>query len=354
LSKADAAEAARLLWEDHAAWIRQSRAEEMEQRALTVDGKTLKFHYTLFGDTPQDGRSLYISLHGGGNARPAVNDRQWRNQQTLYELSEGVYLAPRAPTNTWNLWHEPHIDSMFDRLIANLVVFEDVNPNRVYVLGYSAGGDGVYQLAPRMADRWAAAAMMAGHPNETSPLGLRNIGFALHVGANDSAYNRNEVAREWELQLAELHEQDPEGYRHQVGIHEGKGHWMDREDAVAVPWMASFVRDLRPKRIVWRQDDVTQSRFYWLAVDDEYRQGGTLVRADLAGQTVDIHSDQLDAVTVLLDDQMLDLDWPVSIRVNGHERFSGRVDRTVQGLAQSLDERSDPTALFSARVSVER
>ena len=61
-------------------------------------------------------------------------------------------------------------------------------------MGYSAGGDGVYQLAPRMADRLAVASMMAGHPNDASPLGLRNIGFAIHVGALDSGYNRNKVA----------------------------------------------------------------------------------------------------------------------------------------------------------------
>ena len=35
------------------------------------------------------------------------------------------------------------------------VIKENVNPNKVYLLGYSAGGDGVYQLAPRMANRWA-------------------------------------------------------------------------------------------------------------------------------------------------------------------------------------------------------
>ena len=81
------------------------------------------------------------------------------------------------------------------------VAFEDVNWNRVYLLGYSAGGDGVYQLAPRMADRWAAAAMMAGHPNETSPLGLRNVPFVLQVGGLDSGYNRNRVAMEWEKKL---------------------------------------------------------------------------------------------------------------------------------------------------------
>ncbi len=53
---------------------------------------------------------------------------------------------------------------MFDRLIEDMIVFEDVDPNRVYLTGYSAGGDGTYQLAPRMADRFAAAAMMLAIP----------------------------------------------------------------------------------------------------------------------------------------------------------------------------------------------
>jgi predicted peptidase len=66
----------------------------------------------------------------------------------------------------------------------------------IYLLGYSAGGDGVYQLAPRMADRFAAASMMAGHPNDSTPAGLRNLPFALFMGGDDAAHNRNGVARE--------------------------------------------------------------------------------------------------------------------------------------------------------------
>ena len=107
------------------------------------------------------------------------------------------------------MWHQGHIDGLFERLNENMIVFEDVNPDRVYLMGYSAGGDGVYQLAPRMADRWAAAAMMAGHPNETLPLGLRNIAFTLHVGELDSAYNRNNVACQWQEKLTELRRADP-------------------------------------------------------------------------------------------------------------------------------------------------
>ena len=93
-------------------------------------------------------------------------------KETEFPHKFSVYLAPRAPTDTWNLWHQAHIDRMFQRLIENLVVFENVDPNRVYLMGYSAGGDGVYQVAPRMADRFAAAAMMASAGRESCKISM--------------------------------------------------------------------------------------------------------------------------------------------------------------------------------------
>ena len=97
-------------------------------------------------------------MESGGGAPPALNDQQWSYQVNLYELPEGICVAPRAPTDTWNLWHEGHIDPIFQRLIESYVACRGVNPDKVYLMGYSAGGDGVWQLAPRMADRFAAAA----------------------------------------------------------------------------------------------------------------------------------------------------------------------------------------------------
>ena len=87
-----------------------------------------------------------------------------------------------------------------------------VDPDRVYLLGYSAGGDGVWQLAPRMADRFAAAAMMAGHPNEAGVAGLRNLPFGIFMGGADAAYDRNRIAAEKSAELAKLHAADPGGY----------------------------------------------------------------------------------------------------------------------------------------------
>jgi poly(3-hydroxybutyrate) depolymerase len=332
--------------------IRRERKEEFDGRVLRDGDLEMPFWYAVYGDPPRgEGRALYISMHGGGGAPKAVNDQQWENQKRLYKPAEGVYLAPRAPTDTWNLWHQGHIDAFYDRLIADLIVFENVDPDKVYFMGYSAGGDGVYQLAPRMADRLAAAAMMAGHPNETQPDGLRNLPFTLHMGGEDGAYKRNEIARSWKVKLAELAAADEGGYPHEVVIHEGKGHWMDREDAVAVPWMAAHRRNLRPDRIVWLQDDVTHPRFYWLAVDEPKARERIVVERD--GNTVRILEGAANGLRLRVDDEMFDLDQPIVVKRGDEVVFEGTVPRTIAAIARTLAERHDPEGVFTGEIVIE-
>jgi hypothetical protein len=353
LTKADAAVARELIWKAHAAIIAQERAAEIADRKLTEGKLEMPFEFTRFGQKPASGWSLWISLHGGGNAPARVNDQQWQNQKKLYTLEEGIYLAPRAPTNTWNLWHEPHIDRLFTRLIEDLIVLEGVDPNRVYVLGYSAGGDGVYQIAPRMADRWAGAAMMAGHPNGVSLLSLRNVPFALQVGGNDSAYNRNKVGREYGEQLQKLHQDDPRGYEHFVKIYDGKGHWMDREDRVALPWLAKFTRNPIPDRVVWKQTGTPHERSYWLAVPPNEAKLDTLVIARREGQSVEITAvEKLEKLLIRFDDRMVDLDKPVTIKHAGQELFTGSLPRTINTLVKTLAGRGDPALMFDTEVEV--
>jgi transglutaminase-like putative cysteine protease/predicted esterase len=348
-------EAERLVAERFAARcaeLREERAAELEAMALVSGDHTLKLLRKDFGEAPEGGRSLWISMHGGGGAPAEVNDQQWRNQIRLYTLDEGIYVAPRAPTDTWNLWHQGHIDDLFDRLIETLVATEGVNPDRVYLLGYSAGGDGVYQLAPRMADRFAAASMMAGHPNDASPLGLRNLPFAIFMGGADAAYKRNEVAAAWGERLAELRAADPEGYPHRVTIYEGLGHWMDGRDAEGLPWMAGHTRDPWPKRVVWRQSGRTHDRFYWLAVGEDGRRGGALVTATVSGNTIALESEDLKAVTLRLRDGLVDLDGEIVVTAGGAEVFRGRVPRTEAAIDTSLAERNDPRSAATALLPV--
>jgi poly(3-hydroxybutyrate) depolymerase len=359
----DAAErVVELLVARHLADERARLAPILEAKVVAHDGVEMRFWYTVYGEPPEGrGRSLFFSMHGGGGTAASVNDGQWQNQKKLYRPDEGVYLVPRAPTDTWNLWHQGHIDPLFDELILAMVACEGVDPDRVYLTGYSAGGDGTFQLAPRMADRFAAAAAMAGHPNETVPDGLRNLPFALHMGAEDAAYGRNEKAREWRDALAQLRERDPGGYEHEVVLHEGKGHWMDREDAVAIPWMAARARDLRPDRIVWVQDDVTHERFYWLHDASPAPRRRLVAEIDDGTVTVTALGEDpsaADALSIRLDDELANLDDPIRVvfrrgpSADPEVVFEGTVPRTIGTAARTLAERGDPRGVFTAEIRI--
>ena len=342
LSKADALRARVLLADDRQRLLAEQRQEALRSRTLAHAGKTMRWHERTFGKAPASGASLWISLHGGGGAPPQVNDEQWENQRVLYQPTEGIYVAPRAPTDTWNLWHEAHIDGLLGDLIETYVAARGVDPDKVYLMGYSAGGDGVWQLAPRMADRFAAAAMMAGHPNEASLLGLRNLPFAIFMGGKDAAYDRNRIAAERGAELARLRQADPDGYTHLLRIYAGMGHWMDRRDAEALPWMQGFSRRTWPRRVVWFQDDVTHARFYWLSLGTPAAaKAGQQLSASVEGNRIALTGDVPAGLRLHLDDELLDLDRPVVVTVQGMEVWSGIVPRTAGAVLADLSERAD-------------
>lgn len=344
-----------LIWARLGVEAAEPRMAALNAKQLTVDGKVMRWLEREFGEAPDGGRSLWISMHGGGGAPKAVNDQQWKNQIRLYKPAEGIYVAPRAPTDNWNLWHEKHIDECFDRLIACYVAHRGVNPDRVYLMGYSAGGDGVYQLAPRMADRFAAAAMMAGHPNDASPLGLRNLPFALYCGGADAAYKRNAVAAEWGKKLAALQAGDPDGYIHRVKIYPGVGHWMNLRDAESLPWMAKYARQAWPKKIVWRQSGRLHHRFYWLAQADGVAEPKQVVRAAVDGQAIALELDErTPQVTLRLSDALLDLDQPITVSVNGGAPVKHTLQRGVAEIYRSLQQRADRATVATAELTVQR
>ena len=350
LSRSDAKKHQEDLYQKYKSEILVNRLQEMEDFLIKINDKEMKFDLQFFGTKPKTGWNLYFSLHGGGGVADSVNERLWNRHKTLYELKDGILLVPRSPTNTWDMWHQDHIDIFFNRLIQNMIAFHNVDPNRVFLMGYSAGGDGVYQVAPRMADRFAAAAMMAGHPNETSPVGLRNIGFTIHMGEKDSAYNRNKVALEWKNQLQTLRENDLNGYSHLVRIHEGKGHWMGGLDSSAISWISGFTRDPFPKKVVWKQDDVTHNRYYWLMVNNPLKNA--LIVAKIYNQTIYIEKSTVSDIIIRLNDALIDMDKKVIVKYLGDEVFNGKVYRNSIVISKSIKEYGDPESVYCGEIPV--
>lgn len=358
LTKSQAEAATALILADKQARILDTYGDQWDQRLLKFDEFKMPFYYKVFGVEPADGRSLFISMHGGGGAPAEVNDQQYKNQQNLYDsvmnALEGVYLAPRAPSDSWDLWHQEHIDEFINILIQLAVIKENVNPNKVYLLGYSAGGDGVFQLAPRMADRFAAASMMAGHPNETSPLGLKTLPFALHMGELDEAYDRNLRAKQWKTMLDSLENAAPGTYIHQVVLHEGLGHWMKLRDAVALPWMQNYKRNPVPESLFWKQDNRHHRNFYWLGIPERLIvTGGELKAAyNKSENQINITENYSDTIHLFVNDKMMDLDNPVTIKYKGEVIFKEVLDRSILNIYNTLMYKGDAHLSFPSMVSV--
>lgn len=371
LTQQEAQTAVKMLASNKLTHLKKIRKEEFTNKSITLDEKTLKYEYRKLGRTPNNGHSLYISMHGGGGAPKQVNDKQWSNQIKLYTPKEGIYVAPRAPTDTWDLWHLPQVDLLFDRLIENFIIFENINPNKVYIMGYSAGGDGTYQLAPRMADRWAGAAMMAGHPGDAQTYNLRNLPYFIQCGGKDGAYKRNQWTEAWGKKLDELTQENPGEYPHKWIVYPRYGHWMNLKCKQAIPWMAKNSRNPWPKKVSWYQDNVTHRRFYWLANNNP--QEGQLIKAEVVGQTITVktpdenqHTDpptlgepnskaftHLPSVTLRLSDQLLNLDQPITVKTaDGAVLFQGKVKRTIAAIAESIQQRLDTTSAASATLTI--
>lgn len=335
LGDVQALRAAQLLIYNFKTELRASYLEEWNNRQLEIDSINMPFSYKRFGKIKDEPASLIISLHGGGGAPAELNDQQYKNQQRLYdkflEHENVLYLTPRAPTNTWNMWHQCHMDQFIETLISMAILEENVNPNRIYLIGYSAGGDGVYQLGTRMADRFSAVSMMAGHPNEVTPMNLRNLPFALHMGAQDSAYSRNQIAKNWGFLLDSLEKENKGNYKHQVKLHKDKGHWMEFQDAEALPWILKYEKIKYPTNISWKQDDCHRTNFYCLEIPQNSIQTGGEIEAsiNLKRNEINIEAFYGDTLIINLNDKILDLNKPVTVSLSGKPYWSKTLQRNM-------------------------
>ncbi|OUV05524.1 MAG: hypothetical protein CBC40_01625 [bacterium TMED80] len=350
LSLSEAEKIEKNIYNDFKKEIIVTRSEEMEDQVIKLKDRQIKFDIEHFGEQGEDGWSLFISLHGGGGTTEGENNRLWNRHKTLYELENGILFTPRSPSNTWNMWFQSHVDTFFNRIIQNMIAFQNVDPNKIYIMGRSAGGDGIYQVAPRMADRFAAAAMSAGHPNDSSPLGLRNTAFTIHMGENDSLYNRNDMAVKWGNDLKKLNEEDPEGYRYYIKIYKNKGHWMGNLEASALDWMSDFIRNPYPSKVVWKQGNVLHKRFYWLRNEDP--SFGDLIECIIDDQIITVLSSSSSKITIQLNDDLVDMDREITVNYLGRQLFKGFVHRDIDIIKRSIREYGDPKSVYYGEIQL--
>lgn len=341
-------------------------------------------------------RSLFICTHGGGAKRDvasahawAVNTREFQTQiqfaMRVYE-PEGIYFIPRMADDRLGRWWHRHNHDAFERVIEHAIARWGVDPDRVYLLGISEGGYGTAILAPFMPDRFAAAnAMAAGVDQSNPPRNLRNLPFRTDVGERDTTFQRAGLAIKFHQTLDELKlaDSDPNAYNHDINVQAGRGHGIDYRPGVA--WLASYRRNAWPNRLTWLRKtlhDRSRDRHYWIEIDAQ-TEDDTVNAIDISAQadrqtnTITLDAQQLviegdggnpthakrGAVTkrsplagakvrLLLSDQLLDLDRPITLIVNGKPHQARRVARDAGVMLRTMSGYGDPSMSASAEIVV--
>ena len=362
--------------------------KELKRCRIDFHGKTMKYFCTTIGKPSPTGYALFIALHGGGSSdKPDMNDSQWKHMQYYYRaantIKQGIYVAPRGVTDTWDLHSVPEAFPMYDSIIENMILFRNVDPNQVYICGFSAGGDGVYQITNRMPDKWAAANMSAGHPNGIPIINLHNISMQLQVGDHDEAYNRNRVTAEYDLLLKNAHKFHPYSYKHNTYIHYGQPHnfpdnvspefqflvyespqgWYTNTNIKVSPvnpnvpcWLQSHVRNPYPTHIQWSTTNNAPLRglknnfHYWLEITE--KTTSTLIEASYDRNTNRIDISKAGGyLKIHFNDRMLQIHKPIEIHIN-QQKLSTDLIPSIRNIVDSIRVRSDPNYIFECNVGL--
>lgn len=336
-----------------AAPIHAVAKEDFEAKQVRFDKYTSPYLVKTVGTRPANGWGLVIAMHGGGGTAKEVNDSQWQGMFKHYkdhpELGGYVYISLRAPNDTWNGFYDDYVYPLIANLIKQYTVYGDVDPNKVYIMGYSHGGYGAYAIGPKMPDRFAAIHASAGAATdgETTAKTLRNVQFSAMVGELDTAYDRLKRNQRFDEELKALR-----GTR--LDIYPGKiefipntehGRLQDHDKLVE---MLPVTRNPVPRELTWLMTDKVITDFYWLRSDtpDKTRE----INATCRDNKITVTTANGPATTVYLDSRLIDFSKPVHFEVNG-QKSQLRLTPSLRTLCETLARRGDPDLAFTSQVN---
>jgi len=347
----------------------------------TSDGVEHNFAVNIpDGYDPARKYQVRFQLHGGVDGR---TDNQPRGSGAIGQLAgaEQIYVLPYSWRDApW--WSDDQVLN-FDAIVDQLKRKYNVDENRVVVAGVSDGGTGAYYIAMRDTTPFASFLPLNGFimvlandsidDGQSHPANLRNKPFFVVNGGRDRLYPtsvvepftrhlmRNGVTIDYRPQ--------PEGEHNTA--------WWPQVKDVYEKFVADHPRDPHPDVLTWTAAVNTgHNRAHWLVIDEWGKRTGEAAtlpdlnnvpaagplfgnlkpagRVDLVrkGNTVEASTKGVGAFTLLLSPDKFDFGKPVTVIVNGHPGFEGRVERSVKTLLKWAAVDNDRTMLYGAELKI--
>jgi dienelactone hydrolase len=325
-------------------------------------------------------RGLILGLHGGGEGVGSASDAasSWKVKDALCVYPQGIRLVH----DTWNTVHG---EKFLLTLIEYAKVSSNIDPDRVYVMGFSMGGTGSWFMAGRHPDLFAGATPAHGvfmadpksqlaRKEDVKSLqhgllpNVRNLAMYYYTGSVDRNCMPGTYLFAWD-RLLELRQQDPEGYQGlHFQIHEGLAHsFPTGEPAKGIEFLLAQRRDTFPQKLVWeyaaqpfprpsssdRTDRWIKRWYYWLHCSDP--QDRMWVTATRQGNLIDLEVRGADPRTfsIYLHPRMWNSTEDLVVQLSGREVYRGRPQADLRVILESLDQRLDRSMVFDRRISLE-
>ncbi len=209
-----------------------------------------------------------------------------------------------------------------DKLIRQLLVHGDVDPNKVFLMGYSHGGYGAFMQGTEMPDLFAAIHASAGAPMDydAKPRNLRNTPFTFMIGTQDNAYGRLNKCKWLDGYLKKLRGGRTDIYPGGMELKESGHTGLPDRDKIGEMYAA--VRNPVPRRLAWTPGGI-RTYFDWL-----HLPGGTggEIEAVCENNQITVTCSKIATLDLLLDERLIDYGRPVldhgQRQENGEEAFA--------------------------------
>lgn len=335
--------------------IHQSTRQDYDGHLVRSGKDVSPYTVKTVGTRPRNGWALFIAMHGGGGVPKEVNDSQWEVMQRYYrdhpEAGGYLYVALRAPNNVWNGFYDTYVYPLVGNLVRQFLLLGDVDPNKVFIMGYSHGGYGAFAIGPKMPDRFAAVHASAAAPTDGDAYGknLRNTIFTYMIGEKDTDHGRIERCRKFDEAIKKFRADRPDSYPVVMQLIEGNGH-RGLPDRDKIKEMYPAVRNPVPAQLTWLTTDPIIRDFYWLQIAAPV-SGGEIGAVCKDNQVTLTANARTANVRVLLDSRLVDCKRPVLVTANGRTT-KHRVRPSLRTLCETLLRRGDPELAFTASLDV--
>ena len=361
----------------------------------------------LYFTVPKDYREdrsagLIVFMHGGGNTSsrraprysmnfPDEDEDESDQLGDLFDASGMVAVGPSAPWDEESSyrWCLPESDDYLADVIHECKSRFNIDSERVFLIGHSMGGFGAYHHIQRQPDRFAGVVVNAGSWSLAHLPAMRGPRLCIVQGVHDAArgqrwhYTDIEYAR-WTDKLLSKEKLDYVYFEHE-GEH-GKGQ--------GKPYIARFLKSNETLRRdpyfphVVLASPVGFKRWYcfpvehnrWLTLNEavdgklEYdelidndaddfddwrlkhrksrREGASIDAVNRRDNTIVVTTRNVARFTVWLHPKMVDVRKPVTIVVNGRNRFTAKLKPSLATALESYLRRGDWGLIYPMKVEI--